>query len=342
MIRSITFCSIWLLLLSVYYVSVGGVVALSLLALSVIVIVYSIIAVSRTAKAVHATIESVSPALKGEPAAYSIVVEGGHRLAAVTGKVLVTITHTATNYEQQHYVDVVVAQRKVVVPLQLQHDYCGQYEIAVTRIQCTDMLQLFTKSAAMESSCHVTVTPISTQPFGQVDRSLLQQEGQQQLASTQIHEEGEERAQFKLYSPGDQVKKIHWKLSSKLDELYVQQFSNLQKQELAIALDCADVQHNIKLYDHMIEKLAAVLQQALHSEYVKYIHIQQHAEEMLVTNELDMAKTIRFVLKQSIEQLSLTVAQHQQLQQQYPNIFIVTAQNCGYASIEQLVRSERV
>lgn len=336
MMRATIISSVWLLLLFVYYVSVGGAVALSLLFVSVVFIVHSNWSLQRTAKKLNCTLSGERQAVKHDKTSVSLSLQGGHPLKPLTAKIQLIVTHVATNTEQLHVVETAVSERMIVVPLELQLHHCGQYEISVKKIELLDMWQLFSKQVLGMSRCTVIVKPLGQQA-NVLANIVLQQQGQQQNVTQRLHDDGEDRAQLKLYSPGDQVKKIHWKLSSKLDELYVQQFSEPQQRELVISVDGTSMQQNIAVYDAVLEKTAALLKQALQGECVKFVHVQQ---ELLVTNETELANALQQILQLTAQQLTLSSTEQQRLREQYGDVYIVQQENSDSAIFDERVRSE--
>ena len=335
--RSLFICSLWLLLLVIYYFIVGGAVAISLLLLSTVLIVYCIASVTRTSKIITCKINNLSSPVKYEPTTYEIVIESAQKLPALKAKLHICVTHSALNIKQRQIIETVIFSRKTIIPLELSHDYCGRFEVEVTEVEISDMLQIFAKKVGLFISCEAIVKPIIVQKAQFNKLQTIWQQGQAYITTT-VHEHGEERAQLKAYQPGDQVKKIHWKLSSKLDDLYVQQFSNPQKQELVLAIDCSRVNGQIETYDKMIEALAALLMLALQGEQIKFVQLQQSWQLQTINTEQQIAHTLQTVLTKSIEQLSLSTTEHNQLIQQYSNVYLITPENCTHMKIIEQMR----
>ena len=257
---------------------------------------------------------------------YQLTVHHARKIYAIKLKLHICIRHSATNTQQKHMVEIVLNDKQRTVSFPITHEYCGQYEVAITELEITDILQLFSKKVALKSYCTAIVMPAIVQKS---QFNKLQTIWQQDLAhiTTSIHENGEELAQLKLYMPGDQVKKMHWKLSSKLDELYVQQYANLQKHELVIALNLFNLNNRIEIYDKAMEKLAALLMLSLHGENIKLAYWQNHWQFQSIHTEQQIAQVLHKVLAQSVEQLSLSGSQKQQLLAEHANVYIITTNN---------------
>lgn len=338
--RSLWICSLWLGLLITYFLIVGGAVTIALLVLSILLMAYCISSVSRAAKTLTSKVENANAVVKSEPTTYEIRLEVAQKIPALKAKVHICVTHTALNVKQYYSIETAIYRSKMIIPFETQHNYCGQYEIAITQIEISDILQLFTKNVVIESdSCCKVVKPISVQKAQFTKLQMSWQQGQAAMSNS-LHQDGEERAQLKVYTPGDQVKKIHWKLSSKLDEVYVQQFSIPQKQEVIFAIDCSNVDGKVDVYDTMIEKLAALLMLALQGENVKFAYVQQGWQVQMIRTETEIVHTLHMVLTKSAEQLALSAGQHEQLIEQYSNVYIVTPENCGAAKFDEQMRSD--
>ena len=119
--------------------------------------------------------------------------------------------------------------------ISLNSRHVGQYDTGLTKIWVRDLFGLFQmKKKLPPSSSVLTVLP---RPFDiEKPRFALGDEGNAALSRTQ--EDYSAPEDVRTYRPGDAMKRIHWKLSSRKRELLVRQFETPAPPDTLILLDC--------------------------------------------------------------------------------------------------------
>ena len=119
------------------------------------------------------------------------------------------------------------------VPLNARH--VGQYPAGLKALQIQDLFGMFRMRVKLNGSSGVlTVLP---RPFDiEKPRFTLGDDGQAALARTQ--EDYNAPEDVRAYRPGDAMKRIHWKLSSRKRELLVRRFETPAPPDTLILLDC--------------------------------------------------------------------------------------------------------
>ena len=113
--------------------------------------------------------------------------------------------------------------------------HVGLYDAWLTHLTVRDLFGLFRmKKAPAHASAPLTVLP---RPFD-IDkpRFTLGDDGRAALARTQ--EDYNAPEDVRSYQPGDAMKRIHWKLSSRKRELLVRRFETPAPPDTLILLDC--------------------------------------------------------------------------------------------------------
>ena len=113
--------------------------------------------------------------------------------------------------------------------------HVGQYDAGLSRVLIRDVFGFFQMSLRPEGGASVlTVLP---RPFD-IDkpRFTLGDDGSAALARTQ--EDYNAPEDVRSYQPGDAMKRIHWKLSSRRRELVVRRFETPAPPDTLILLDC--------------------------------------------------------------------------------------------------------
>ena len=120
------------------------------------------------------------------------------------------------------------------LPLSARH--VGQYAACVSKLKIQDIFGLFElKKNPREPGQSLLVLP---RPFDiEKPRFVLGEDGAAALARTQ--EDYNAPEDVRAYQPGDAMKRIHWKLSSRKRELLVRRFETPAPPDTLILLDCA-------------------------------------------------------------------------------------------------------
>lgn len=120
--------------------------------------------------------------------------------------------------------------------LDISFEHCGIYEITHDLILVHDLLGIFSRKITNISDVHAVVMPgelgfdISTERFAPDDEQL---EMADPLAGSDVSEIKELRD----YRAGDRLSQIHWKLSTKSEDLIVKEYANNAGVTVAIAAD---------------------------------------------------------------------------------------------------------
>ena len=116
-----------------------------------------------------------------------------------------------------HYVGLVSSRGELSLPT----DFCGQLICRVTRVECRDLLGLIRIRRPCPAPAVSTVLPVAKAPDIPPDLDLAL-EAAVQLKPKYGGGYSEEH-DLREYRPGDTINSIHWKLSSKTDEVIVRE-----------------------------------------------------------------------------------------------------------------------
>lgn len=109
----------------------------------------------------------------------------------------------------------------LVLECEVEARHCGLVRCTASRLKVCDLLGLFSLSLAAPEEVFVLVLPLSLQPE---EIPALLGDGEQQLILKPRPGGGPgEDYELRPYQPGDPLRSVHWKLSSKLDELVVRE-----------------------------------------------------------------------------------------------------------------------
>lgn len=131
-----------------------------------------------------------------------------------------------------------LGKSKSTIPIQIKSDYIGKLEISIPIITVYDVTGVCTFSRSIEAEMHQLVLPEQF-PIELLvrDHSIESIEGQNMEESKSL--DSQEIIGMKEYEPTDNIKHIHWKLSSKLDELVVKEIGEPLDSSYSIIMETA-------------------------------------------------------------------------------------------------------
>ena len=134
-----------------------------------------------------------------------------------------------------------------------QFEHIGKYEVGLTKIIVSDFLGLFSKTILFEHTHSVLVTP-KLHEIGGIDFSS-DAETESAKAAKSVIADSMDYAYVRDYVPGDPLKTIHWKLSSRNPQghYYTRLFERYTLPGVSIVLDfCAPDSASAKQVDEAI------------------------------------------------------------------------------------------
>src|SRR5690606_38961497 len=113
--------------------------------------------------------------------------------------------------------------------------YRGYYSIGVERVEITDLLGLINIKYTVREPIYITVYPkiVELERFHIKTNYISESHA---LLDTKF-EDMATISNIRKYAYGDRIKKIHWKLTAKKNELMVKEFQNTTETSLMIVLD---------------------------------------------------------------------------------------------------------
>lgn len=155
----------------------------------------------------------------------------------------IPITHASCEItirsEFYHHAD----RRKYLFPLsfhtedaldfQLDIDKCGLYEATLNQVEVWDFLHMFRFKKNFDKLTQLLVFP-NSQPFETVLSSVYAEGFDEFEESAKVGNVSANVTDIREYQPGDRLQKIHWKLSSKLDKLFVKENESTSTNQLYV------------------------------------------------------------------------------------------------------------
>ena len=124
---------------------------------------------------------------------------------------------------------------RYTIEKQLSFSYRGLYEIGVAELYCYDLFRLFKVKININLFKSISILPRRLVFSGELKLDDSTEESD--FNARRVGEDNSEISDFRDYRPGDSVRAVHWKLSSKSDDLVVKEYSMNSKQNTLIICD---------------------------------------------------------------------------------------------------------
>ena len=261
---------IWFLFVFVFYLFYDSYFSLFLLFSSVALFLFLAVSTRMYKNKVQISIVAPETIHKRETSECYIEVKNQSLLPIVKVKCRLKIVNSLTN-EINHQDVYFSLNGKATehVYIDVNSYFCGHVKINIEEVSCFDLLGLFFITDYPNVSTETFVLP----HLFEVDIELLQNKSKRNevlaYSSESVGMNSSEILGIKPYVPGDNVKNIHWKLSSKFDELIMKELSETVDYSLLVLLDTSlsngNSNYNPAVLDAMMEAFLSVSQSLLES-----------------------------------------------------------------------------
>lgn len=107
----------------------------------------------------------------------------------------------------------------------LQSQYCGYIKVSIKELILTDWFGFLPLKCSLQAEGKVSVLPETFAPHVSMDISYAKTDDAENWSQTQKGQDYTEIFALREYADGDRLKQIHWKLSSKRNQLIVKEAS---------------------------------------------------------------------------------------------------------------------
>lgn len=135
--------------------------------------------------------------------------------------------------------------------------YCGRMVAEVTDYDVYDFLGLFKHNIKCEVKTEFFIMPSKEQEY---ERFVLSPKGisEDEELQTTKGDDVSQISQIRDYIPGDRLSNIHWKLSSKKEELQVKEYSMPFSEDVILLVELFIDKDNPIIFDEIIEVLFSI------------------------------------------------------------------------------------
>ena len=226
MIKSRVYYIVWLLASLLLYLWSDSWIACFLVAVSVILPLVSGLWLLTEKRQIHCYFQIKDIAGKGQEAKGSLCVENhGFLPLPRLGCHLVFQNRLTGEKARQDVYCSVSAKKTQQLEWGLSSEYCGNIRVVLETISCSDVFGLWKVVLRPGEKSHVVILPDIIQMEVTVTDSDTANWESVTYSSGKRGDDPSEIFGVREYLPGDSLKNIHWKLSGKMDDLYVKELS---------------------------------------------------------------------------------------------------------------------
>lgn len=182
----------------------------------------------------------------------------------------------------------VPAKNVTIVELTITIPHCGLTEIKLNRFEITDYIRLLKKSIRKTQSISVLTLPSGTELNYKIHVPCSVTDEESNVYS-KLHagDDPSEIYRIREYHPGDMPKRIHWKLSSRTDTMWVKEYSLPIKQRAAILIDYSNSSNpSADLMDSALEAAYSLSMALVKQEVPVVIYWLSEKSQKLVWNDI--------------------------------------------------------
>lgn len=237
-IRAIAQYTLLFLLLLLLWLASGSEWILGLLAFMILILPVSILVNLYVRKHIHGKLVLPTTAAKKTACMGSIFLENKAWLPAAKIYCRIGMINDLTGEENVlEIISGLGPKRKSTRDFLLEGEYCGRVYVYVQSVKILDYWGLFAVNVPMKAAARITILPelfscdVAASPVCAVsDENAVSRKGEDRTEVFQLRE----------YRSGDDIRQIHWKLSSKLDKLIIREASQSVSRSLLVFWDKRD------------------------------------------------------------------------------------------------------
>ncbi len=139
--------------------------------------------------------------------------------------------------------------------------HCGYLRVFVEETRLWDWMEIFTRKTGLEGKGKMAILPETFMLHAELCPPAAQGEEEELYAPNRKGEDLTELFQIREYQPGDHMKQIHWKLSGKLDGLFIREGSDPLARTLTVLWNKNVGGGDPDLRDRMAEVIVSLCQE---------------------------------------------------------------------------------
>ncbi len=294
---------IWLIFSIVFFIFDDSYLGLLLLILTGILLILLILNIVLLKNKLIFNLKTEGTVHKNEPGRLTIQVENKSVLPVSKVKIYLEFENKLTNQlDTKVFVLSLNSRESESLPLDMRSKYCGQIQVTVKKIHYYDFLGIFTRTVEVNTLSQLFILP------NQYPINITVGDSYVGLADSHSHkvsrhgDDGLEIFGIKAYSHEDNLKHIHWNLTSKFDELIIKELSEAVNYTFLILVDLTvknDANKNDPaVIDAMMDTLISITESLLDEGYESSIGWLDKESNIIQIEEVYSKDQLTILLKQ--------------------------------------------
>lgn len=241
---------------------------------------------------------------KGEKNHFTLQIKNHYLLPIVQMRCTLNIYNRLTGQMKKEFVHLAISAKSTEeVELSLVSEHCGSIQVEVAEVVCTDFFGLFSVKFMPKSEADLLVLPntffsniVLSNPSVNIPEATFASQSQKGFNQDEV-------SGIREYAPGDSMKQIHWKLSSRLNDLFVKEYRASVNQDYVLLLDTNFSKEDVpaEMKDAMMEAFLSVsktLVQRAHTHKIAwYVHEDEQIQLEDVVSLDDLTSLLKNVLQ---------------------------------------------
>lgn len=303
MLQMRIFGIVWLIFSVIFFIFDDSYLGLLLLIVTGIVVISLLLNIALLKNKLQFKLNTEGTVHKNESGRLTIKVKNKSLLPLSKVNILIEFENKLTNeLDTKAFVLSLTSKESVSLPINMSSKYCGQIGVKIKKVYYYDFLGIFTQKLNVNSLSHLFVLPqtypinitVSDANVGFVDNH-----------SREINRRGTDGLEvfgIKEYNQEDNLKHIHWKLTSKFDELIVKELSEAVNYTFLILIDLTikdkDEANEPSVVDAMMDTFISTSKALLSEGYEHSIGWLDKESDIVQIEDIYSIEQLTFLLKQ--------------------------------------------
>lgn len=261
--------------------------------------IYSIRGVCKVRQGVKFSLQApMEDMKKGEEFMIHIVADNPVWQPLVNVTVRIEVGNTFYSVTGTHELNIPLrAHGKTHVDYPIVMERCGHFVVKISQVQCMDLLGIYQVTIPMNVAAECIVLP-NGEEREQEANSLYQKGVTEAMESKEKGYDFSDISGIREYIPGDKLQNIHWKLSSKKDELMVKERVSVSAMQLHVVVelvndDAMRVESILQLTDSITR---AFVRQNLPFTVHYYSTTRAGMQQMYIGSEIERIQWLELLL----------------------------------------------
>ena len=341
---------IWFFIVIFMYIFLDAYFALFLLIMSIIIFIFLAMSVRLFINNVELKLIGPSTMPKNKSGNFNIEAINKSILPISKLKCTISLKNIMTGEVSEEIIYISLGSRKKEnINWSLSSEHCGKVEIELHELTSYDYLGVFTNTTKPDESVDVLVLPDTFNVNVDILESRMESLDSPVYSNAYNGIDNTDIFGIREYLPGDNFKNIHWKLTSKFDDLIVKELSSTIENsiilifETSISGPCVE---EPSVSDAMVEAFISVSKSLVENEQVHTICWLDHQADNLLLKQInsmeDLANLVKDILELGKkENINSTINRYFRTigESAFSHILYITSQDFREYSQEQMDRN---